>query len=438
MAYKILAALLLIIAGERVCMAELAVYWALDETNGIVAVDSSANAADGVYQGGYTLGVLSPELSIYGTAVDFDAAADGEVFKASWAVLNELTNDFTVAAWIKPNVVTGTVQRIFSSSSKGWGFGLSASNGLRLTTYGITDYDISAVITTGVWTHVAATISTNNDVEFFLNGTSIGSVTGTYPAEIGEGNWFVAGNGSGEHFDGAIDEVRIYNTVLSYPKISALSARVTAYWAMNETSGTVVLDSGPNAIHGAYQGSCNLGQRSPDRNRYGTAVKFDGIDGEVFKSDTPYLYGLTNSFTVMAWIKADSISGTQRIFSSAGEQWGFGLNGSNLLFTSYGIADYTATNAVVAAGAWIHVAAAFSRNNYISYYVNGTWMQTINAGQSASQSTDVNWFIASGGTGERFNGTIDEVRIYDRELLEEMVAKLAVMDPPQGFVFAVR
>ena len=415
---------------------ELVAGWLLDETNGVIAVDSSANHADGIFQGGYTLGVPSAEPGIYNTAVDFNAASSGEVFKASWSVLNQLTNNFTVMAWINPDT-TGSVRRIFSSSSKAWGFGLNSSNGLRLTTFGITDYDISVNIPTGTWTHIAATFSTSNNVEFYVNGIAVGVVEGTYSADAGDGNWFVAGNGTGEYFDGTIDEVRVFDEQLPPAIISTYSARLNAYWALNETTGTVAVDSGPYAIHGAYQGGYTLGKPSADKYRYGTSVRFDGQTGEVFKSDTPVLYNLTNNFTVTAWINPEKVTGVQRIFSSAGGQWGAGLNTSNLLFTSYGIDDFTST-ATVQVAKWTHVAVSFSLENYISYYINGHWVQSIDAGTATAQDKNVNWFIASSGTGERFDGYIDEVRIYNRELPEDAIRRLALKDPPRGWMCVVR
>jgi len=165
-----------------------------------------------------------------------------------------------------------------------------------------------------------------------------------------------------------------------------------------------------------------LGCRERDAGQCGI-----GADGDAY-----FTYVVSNVYG------SDKEPGAGRIFSSAGGQWGVGLHDADLRFIPYGVDDYTATNMPVSAGVWSHVAVASSSENYISYYVNGTWVQAIAAAQVTLQNTDVNWFIASRGAGERFDGCIDEVRIYDSELLDSMIARLSVAAPPKGFVFTVR
>ena len=108
---------------------------------------------------------------------------------------------------------------------------------------------------------------------------------------------------------------------LSFSFVSvSLFAGDVVHWSLNETSGTDAFDSSGNSLNGAYQGTYTLNQAG----QFGTAVDFDGSTGEVFKGATSALYDLRNDFTIAAWVNADSVTGTQRIFSSAGGQWGFG------------------------------------------------------------------------------------------------------------------
>lgn len=76
------------------------------------------------------------------------------------------------------------------------------------------------------WIHVAATYdSSNNDFTYFENGTEIGSISvesqiKTYELVVG------ANNASGDfspmdyRFDGRLDDIRYYNTLLSNEEIS--------------------------------------------------------------------------------------------------------------------------------------------------------------------------------------------------------------------------
>ena len=203
--------------------------------------------------------------------------------------------------------------------------------------------------------------------------------------------------------------------ILSLIPLSVLSASLlagdVAHWELNETSGTDAFDSSGNSLNGAYQGTVVLNQAG----QFGTAVDFDGSTGEVFKGATSELYNLQNNFTVAAWVNADTVTGTQRIFSSAGSQWGFGLADDKLQFTAFGIIDATST-ATVSQDTWTHVAVGVSADNFASFYINGAYVDTVNIGSPTNQNTGVNWFIGSSGDGQRFDGTLDELHIFGSEL----------------------
>lgn len=211
--------------------------------------------------------------------------------------------------------------------------------------------------------------------------------------------------------------------ILSLLPLSLLSASLfagdVAHWSLDETSGADALDSSGNSLNGAYQGTVVLNQTG----QFGTAVDFNGSDGEVYKSATSELYNLRNDFTVAAWINTDTLTGTQRIFSSGGGQWGFGLAGNQLQFTAFGIIDAT-SGATVSQDTWTHVAVGVSADNFASFYVNGAYIDTINIGSLTSQDTGVNWFIGSSGSGERFDGTLDELHIFGSELNETQIASV--------------
>ncbi len=196
------------------------IHYRLDETSGTTAIDSGTAIANGAYQGTYSQGVAGK----FGTAVDFDGT-DGEVFKSGFAGLNNLTSGFSISTWIEPDTVAGT-QRIFSNvGGDGWGFGLSGSE-LILTTYGIQDFTSSgAGIAADTLTHVAVTFNDTFDATFFVNGSSIGTVLGSFAADVATGNWFLASTGTGERFDGTIDEFQLFDTVLNPSQIVALRDR---------------------------------------------------------------------------------------------------------------------------------------------------------------------------------------------------------------------
>jgi uncharacterized protein (UPF0333 family) len=163
----------------------------------------------------------------------------------------DLTNNFTLEAWIKPENVNGDTQIImgkFSSSpqlSFAWGIaGIGASCYMRFyyTTNGdwatFNDFASSTFGSNpqGTWVHCAVTFASGT-VSYYVNGSAKGTssgassiYSGTAPFEIGREN--------SNYFDGSIDECRVWNVVRTGTQINDnKSVRLTgsesglvAYW----------------------------------------------------------------------------------------------------------------------------------------------------------------------------------------------------------------
>jgi hypothetical protein len=106
-------------------------------------------------------------------------------------------------------------------------------------------------------------------------------------------------------WDGAIDEVRIYNRALSAAEIQFhYNRRAPAgHWKFDEGSGTTAFDSANNAGDGTITGATYVvGQ-------YSTALDFDGTEDEVAVTNAnpiDFDVGLKNALTFSAWINADT------------------------------------------------------------------------------------------------------------------------------------
>lgn len=208
----------LLLLGGISADAALVSYWGLNETSGTTAVDS-AGSNNGTLVNGPSLNQATVDPSL-GTAYAFNGNNQEIDVGAGF---NSLVSTFTVAAWVNPDDLGG-VQRVFSSATgPGWGFGLSGAN-LRFTTYGVRDYNLTlgTGIVAGEWTHLAVTFDGSFDAEFFVNGVSQGTVTGVSAANAGTDVYRI-GSRNGENFDGLIDEVRVYDEVLSESAIANLA-----------------------------------------------------------------------------------------------------------------------------------------------------------------------------------------------------------------------
>ena len=237
-----------------------AAYWRLGESSGTTAYDYMGGH-DAVYTD-VTLGVPGYSASDPNTAVGFDPTnpngpgsatiPDGSVFPLIGA-----TPSFTIEAWVNWNDLTG-VQRVFSYAGPGFhgiGFGLNTANGLRFTTYGVQDFNLSlpTPVVTGTWYHLAG-VAKGGTFYFYLNGVSVGSVafsgagiapTIPSPFAIGRNPESTAM----EPVNGTIDEAAMYNRALSADEIlthysvGAYGTTTAPFVTLSPSSQTVVAGS---------------------------------------------------------------------------------------------------------------------------------------------------------------------------------------------------
>jgi len=218
------------------------------------------------------------------------------------------------------------------------------------------------------------------------------------------------------------------------------------HWKLDETAtpsgNTVAFDSSMNGLDGTYQPVAGPGPvlgGDGARSFTGTSASFNGSNDEVYLAHPAVLNNLTSNLTVMAWIRPNGTNGIQRVFARhGGEGWGFGRNENRIRFTTWGRRDFDSPS-VLADGKWQHVAATFKENSTSNYtatlYLNAIRVGSGSHALPASTGTTRNWFIGShGGTGERFNGSIDDVRVYDHVMTPTEISEIVFNGAP----FALR
>src|SRR5437879_3706479 len=198
----------------------LGLYYMFDEGAGSLASDSSGNGNAGSLLGGtaWAAGKL-------GQALSFDGVS-GNVTAATTTGLN-LSPPLTMAAWINPSDVTA--YRTIVAKGAFWqrGYGMNLINGkLNLVKVGVTDVTSSVLLSAGTWQHVAITWNAaTSEVKFYLNGALAQTVidASVVNAPLDSDNLLVGfWLGGGSYFAGAMDELRVYNRVLSAADISTL------------------------------------------------------------------------------------------------------------------------------------------------------------------------------------------------------------------------
>ncbi len=411
-------------------------YWPLNDGTGSKAGDASGNGNTGTITGAtWTAGKRGNSLDFNGT--------DQHVIVTASSVLNPSTA-LTVSAWIKPHAVDaewGPVVESGGNLNNGTGYYFGYYPGGTTFVFYVGDgaYDgVTTALPAGQWYYVVGTYSSSGSLYLYVNGVQVSTNSHTVATISYDSNPFTIAKldyccATGHHFDGQIDDVRVYNRALSATEVTALyeSGQVTrksvsnqglvGYWAMNDGTGTAVGDSSGNGYNGFFSGSVSwaTGKR-------GGAIDFAG--GNINSNNsTPFNFG-NNSFSVGAWFKLDTTTSYKTIVSKGG----FWANDEFVLYANSGVlyfyvdkggVKYYTPTISLATNVWYHAFGVYDGSN-INLYLNGAFV-----GQTAVSNLNIgnatNLRIGSGGGGsDAFDGLIDDVRVYNRALSAAEIAAL--------------
>lgn len=219
------------------------VYWRLDETSEAVAADI-VNGVDGAYTNGVSLG--QPGLVGDGAAPGFDGIDDYVAVPDSSLInLGGPRETRTIELWFEADEVSSR-QVVYEEGGNSRGINIYIEDGSLVfgawnrtahgdgtTPWPGGEVFLPTPVAAGTAYHVVLTLDQPADeLRGYLNGTPVVSATGigrlyAHSADIGIGAMnnqarFAAGGqtGSGYHFGGRIDEVAVYNSVLSGARIA--------------------------------------------------------------------------------------------------------------------------------------------------------------------------------------------------------------------------
>jgi hypothetical protein len=244
---------------------------------------------------------------------------------------------------------------------------------------------------------------------------------------------------------------------------SSLAMGLVGYWKLDSKSGAlgnIALDSSGMSNDGAIVGAPTLVTSGlpalafPDPGAYGFLAQTDAVTVPDAASLRP------PQISIAVWLKLASQNARQ-ICGGASQQMQYVVHRRNprgaqgmfegvtlmkeaagtfgfLLSTGAGQQDTAHSTTRPAVGNWYHVAATFDGTaggaHQMVLYVNGVAEATVSHNSSISYDPTRPLFIARtgecGGAGEAtwdafFNGTLDDLRIYDRVLTAQEVISLA-------------
>lgn len=183
---------------------------------------------------------------------NFPRPADGLGFDEITITNATPSTGATYDAWVRPASDPGTFSGLIVTNDGGADWSVYRHNDVWVIDDGQSSKNTGVAVDAEVWQHIAVTFDLVNGVKLFKNGVEEYS-----SAAIGLDR-SVTTVSIGGQFKGLLSEVRIWDRPLSGAEIQAGmqtqiapgAPNLTANWRLDETSGTVAIDSSGNGMNG--------------------------------------------------------------------------------------------------------------------------------------------------------------------------------------------
>ncbi|MBW2996638.1 LamG domain-containing protein [Candidatus Woesearchaeota archaeon] len=377
------------------------------------ADDSSIFGNDGIVYNGAVL----TDSGKYGQAYEFDGINDyiSVPFDQSF----NFTDAVTMSGWFNlQETIVATSDPLHWRRNQIELFRTSTNT---LSVYAATDGEpwhqavTSGVLDVSGW-HYYAVVYDGTHAEIYFDGMNVSSTYWKTDGNLADiaGIVGIGKGSSNKYLNGTADEVKVYSKALSASEILELYNKTakdySGYGNNGNISGPVWQSSGGYDTWGAYE--------------------FDGVDDYIDVADGGSL-AVTENITVSAWINPTYSAGHSTIYhrgSNAG--WNSGVwfsvqDTKSLHFKLHDVCESFKTPAnSFDWGEWTHVVGVYN-GTHCSAFINGAY-------KDADPGTgSINYLGTEVAIGRQaaagiyyFNGTIDELMIFDRALSPEQIQAL--------------
>jgi hypothetical protein len=411
-------------------------YWNMNERSGTTIADSSGNGFSGDLQNSARFG-----SGKFGSALLLNGTSQ-YVRLSSQSGLNITAG--TVMAWVYPTSTPASDQQIVMANrdtSRIYLYRLATNGnlGIRLGTSSAVNTGIN--LATNTWNHVALTYN-NGTYYAYVNGRQV--ATGAYSGISSLNGFSIIGayddlaGDVNSWFPGKIDEVKMYayprtekevteDMNAGQPPPGSPVGSALAYWKFDEGRGTTANNAGNqgSALNGTLTNMAAVVTTDSgwtNSGKFNKAIKLDGSNDYVLVGNQTAIQTF-NTLTISGWIKADTFAtgDLNVIYYKDTSGFYFGVNDNKLRFRSSDLtSDLTETTTNLSTGVWTHVAATYDGAT-VKLYVNGREEVSEAATGTISENT-INATIGAFGTSSNFfDGTIDELKLYDSALTAQQI-----------------
>jgi PKD repeat protein len=219
---------------------------------------------------------------------------------------------------------------------------------------------------------------------------------------------------------------------------SGTPAGLVAAYGFEESTGTLTADASGQKNHGTISGATRA------TGKFGKALSFNGLNNSVTIKDSASL-DVSSGLTLEAWVYPKTTTGGGRTVILKEKTGGavynlYSSEDANLPLSSVFVGGYRviSSKTQLPLNQWSHLAATYDGQSQ-RLYING--LEVANRPQTGPIQTSGGALRIGGNSlwGEWFNGSIDEVRIYNRalaanEVQADMNKSVASATPPRSLL----
>ncbi len=392
------------------------VYDYSDYSNNGVAFEDAKFTSNGKYRG----------------AFDFDGYNDFISVESGKGDSLNFTNNFTVSLWYKTRSKSDLEYIITSGqwASGGSGFGITYSTAdnriyLNLGNGSAWKYDYMNIdLEDNDWHYLTVVYIYNGqnwgDSQFYIDGTrrvykegDLNMLSGTSISGngIGVGGFWAGAN---NNINGTLDELVIYKKALNDTEITQL---------YDSSVNQVLLENQP-VVYYRFNGDTKDSRSSHDGGAIGTPSYTEGIEGSAFDFSGSNHVNLGNinelngakQLSISLWIKPKSTGRNYILLSKYDGTTGFELEQKNreVLFSHNFNGSGLFSGDILHPDLWQYVVVTWN-GTHQKIYVGS---RLISSRQDSTPSLiNLNTILVGAGNGGiNFEGAIDELKIYNREL----------------------
>ena len=388
------------------------------------------------------------------TAVDFGVGGKsnyGARFNGSNSILTaprmfSTNSSYSISFWAKMATgatneacliwqISGTSQRSFGLSYSGSGVTYNFGFNHKFAT-NTGQNNLASFTPDGNWHHFSGSFdSSTNTGSIYIDGNIQGTTFTLDPVSDTGSTLFIGGTYvyNGVTYYNALsglDQVRVFNKALSSAEVGKLYGNGAGEIACTYTSTTDNIAL-PIANTAYYKLDNNSKDSARSTGKFNEGAIFNGSSSGINlpSSLNTSVIDATGAFSISMWINANDLSTIQYLFAAGiANNIDLGINTNNLgtgkiVWTIYNTSySYLISTTTITTNTWYNIIVTYN-NGLSELFINGASQGTITKTLVENSIEPTLGYRNTGGS-VRFNGEIDQVRIFDRALDSGEVTQL--------------